>query len=304
MWRNLSLGITATIISLVFGGGVAVALAVPSTPPLDRPIVDQTGTLSSSQVDDIVASINTSRTKKDYQLAVLVIPTLGNDEYLEGYSLKVARQWGVGTAEKDNGVLLLVVMNDRKARIEIGRGLEGDLTDTEASRIIRNVLAPEFRNGNYAVGIKKSVQSIQAQVEGVPDPNHAEPGSSSSGMSDIVPILLFFGFWIFSWLGSILARSRSWWAGGIIGAGFGVGLALLMGWVVWSVIGAVVLTIIGFLLDFIVSKNYRSHVSQGESPSWWAGGSYWGSGGGGFGGGGGGSFGGGGFSGGGSSGSW
>ncbi len=301
MWRRVLLTCALAFCGTLAGGVRVSALDVPAAPPLNRPVIDQTGTLSSSSIDTISATINQSRTQKDYQMGVLLIPTLGADEYLEGYSLKVARQWGIGTATKDNGVLLLIVMDERKVRIEVGRGLEGDLTDAESSRIIRNVLAAQFRNGAYEKGVEQTVQSIAHQVEGKADP--ASETSQSSKSLDWTWIF-FFGFWILPWLGSVLARSRSWWAGGVIGAGLGVGFAGLVGWVLWALIGAGVLTTVGLLFDFLVSKNYRQRISDGDAPAWWAGGTYWGSGdsGGGFGGGG--DFGGGGFGGGGSSGDW
>ena len=302
-WRRIVLGyVFALSVAMGFLVTTVSALAIPPAPPLDRPIVDQTSTLSASDIDQLSAKIAASRAKKDYQIGVLIIPRLGNDEYLEGYSLDVARQWGIGDADRDNGVLLLVVMNDRNVRIEVGRGLEGDLTDVESGRIIRTVIAPEFRKGNYAGGLSRALDSITAQVEGVADPNQAV---ADAPVSDFDPtFLVFMGFWVFPWLGAILARSKSWWAGGLIGGGLGLGVAGLLGWALWALIGAGVLTVLGLLFDFFVSKNYRSRVSQGENPAWWAGGSYWGGGSGGGFGGGGGSFGGGGFSGGGSSGSW
>jgi uncharacterized protein len=202
-----------------------------------------------------------------------------------GVSLDVARQWGIGDADKDKGVLLLVVMNDRNVRIEVGRGLEGDLTDVESGRIIRTVIAPEFRKGNYANGLSRALDSITAQVEGIADPNQAV---ADAPVSDFDPtFLVFMGFWVFPWLGAILARSKSWWAGGLIGGGLGLGVAGLLGWALWALIGAGVLAVLGLLFDFFVSKNYRSRVSRGENPAWWAGGSYWGSGSGGGSGGGG-----------------
>lgn len=278
------------------------ALAVPAAPPLSQPVVDQTGTLSPGDVSAISSTINDSRSRKDYQMAVLMIPTLGTGEYIEHYALTVARQWGIGQDAKDNGVLLLVAKDDRKVRIEVGRGLEGDLTDAESNRIIRNVIAPEFRKGNYASGVSQAVTSIANQVEGKADPASQSSSSSSSSKFDWTWVF-YLGFWILPWLASVLARSRSWWLGGVIGAGLGFGFAGLVGWAIPAMIAAGVLTLLGLLFDFIVSRNYRNTVSHGDAPSWWAGGTYWGDGGG-FSGGSGGGFSGGDFGGGGSSGDW
>lgn len=302
MMRRYLIGIGLGILLLCSSGQFAHALDVPPAPSLDSPIVDTSGALSQNDITAIRDTISQSRAEKDYQIGVLVIPTLGSGEHLEGYSLKVARQWGIGTDAKDNGVLLLVVINDHKMRIEVGRGLEGDLTDVESSRIERNVMAPEFRKNAYGVGIKKAVESITAQVEGRTDPNAAAMATSRPSKNVDWTWIFFLGFWILPWIGSVLARSKSWWAGGVIGAGLGFGFAGLVGWALWALIGAGVITLLGFLFDFAVSKNYQRAVSRGASPTWWAGGTYWGgssdhSDGGGFGGFGGGDFGGGGASG-------
>lgn len=282
----------------------AGALAVPKSPTLEVPIVDQTNTLSQGQISQLAAQIAESRKEKSYQIGILIIPALGNDEYLEGYSLKVAREWGIGEKDKSNGVLLLIAKDDRKLRIEVGRGLEGDLTDVRASRIIRNVVTPKFKEGKYYDGIKDGVNSIQLAVAGKADAK-ATTTEEPIDWGAVVTTALFFGIGILSWLGAILGRSKSWWAGGVIGGAAGIVLMLIFGFAVWAIIGFVGLILGGLGFDYLVSKNYKAHAIDHSSPAWWAGGN-WGGGSGGWGGGGssGGGFGGGGFSGGGSSGSW
>ncbi len=282
----------------------AGALAVPKSPTLEVPIVDQTNTLSQEQINQLAAQIAKSRKEKAYQIGILIIPTLGNDEYLEGYSLKVAREWGIGEKDKSNGVLLLIAKDDRKLRIEVGRGLEGDLTDVRANRIIRNVITPKFKEGKYYDGIKDGVNSIQLAVAAKADPK-AATAEEPVDWGAIVTTALFFGVAILSWLGAILGRSKSWWAGGVIGGVAGIVLMLIFGFAIWAIIGFFGLILGGLGFDYLVSKNYKAHAIDHSSPAWWAGGT-WGGGSGGWGGGGssGGGFGGGGFSGGGSSGGW
>jgi uncharacterized protein len=297
-WRH-SLVVLFVLVGVVLFGCQVGALEVPAAPALERPVVDQTGTLSEEEITTLSNQIAQSRQQKSYQIAVLLIPTLGSDEYLEGYSLKVARKWGIGEAEKDNGVLLMVVKNDRKIRIEVGRGLEGDLTDVRASRIIRNVITPKFKAGDFYGGISEAISSIQLAVEEKTDPKLAANTSSSSGSSfGGFETILFFVVFGFIWLGSMLARSKSWWAGGVVGGVAGSGVMALTHLHPLSVVLTIVLIPLGLLFDFAVSRNYHAHKDSGTLPSWWAGGGSFG------GGGGGGSFGGGGFSGGGSSGSW
>ena len=84
-------------------------LEVPAAPPLERPIIDQTESLANEDIDRIAQLINAERQKKSFQIGVLMIPTLGSDDSLEEYSLKVARQWGIGDKKKSNGVLLRTI---------------------------------------------------------------------------------------------------------------------------------------------------------------------------------------------------
>ena len=159
------LGVAISLLAVAGQASLAQALEIPAAPPLEKPIIDQTGTLNPAQIDALAKQINTSRTEKSYQLGILMIPTL-EDRAIEDYSLDVARKWGIGEKAKNNGVLLIIAKNDRKLRIEVGSGLEGDLTDAESGRIIRNTITPSFKENKFFEGITAGVSSIQAQVEG------------------------------------------------------------------------------------------------------------------------------------------
>lgn len=271
------------------------AFDVPPVPS-DIPIVDQTNTLTADQKNQLSTVIATERAASGNQIAVLIVPSL-KGEPIESYSIKVAREWGIGENERNNGVLLLVALQDRQLRIEVGYGLEGALPDAQAARIIRDDITPHFRQDRYYEGIAAGVDAIIASIHNeyvAQDPS--SPLDAESLASFPLAMLLIFPIWI----ASILARTKSWWAGGVIG-GLIAGLA---GWILSSalllIIAAVLLVPLGLLFDWAVSKNYRKHVASGGSPSWWAGGSHLGGGhSGGFGG-----FGGGGFGGGGASGRW
>ena len=316
--------VLAGFAALALFSGQAHALEVPKAPPLETPIVDQAGVLTADQVQQLAQQIAVSRKEKNYQIGILIIPSLSNSEssdnyspapgsplnkmkpsgseYLEGYSIKVAREWGIGQKDKSNGVLLLVAVDDRKLRIEVGRGLEGDLTDARSSQIIRNVITPKFREGKYFEGISAGVNSIQLAVAEKADPAAEKEATEQVDWAGIITMAIFLGIGGLSWLGAILGRSKSWWAGGIIGGVAGLILMVLFTFAIWAIVGFVGLVILGLLFDFLVSKNYKQHVADHSNPAWWAGGTW---GGGGWGGGSsGGGFGGGGFSGGGSSGSW
>lgn len=286
------------VIITIFMSFSVMALDVPPKPPLQRPVVDTSNTLTPKQIDEISAVINQTRQEKDYQIGVLIVPALEN-QVLEDFSLNVARTWGIGD-KTNNGVLLLAVKDDRLIRIEVGTGLEGDLTDAESGQIIRDVIAPEFRKGNYQQGIQKGVVSIKAQVEKTTDPNLAGQAKSnnSSIFSKALMALFTLGAIVLPWFASLLARSRSWWAGGIVGSGIGFVMVLNSGWAHGGINTIIMFCIYGLLFDYAISKNYYNKTTNGDTPSWWAGGNWI------SGRGGGGSFGGGSFGGGGASGRW
>lgn len=303
MWRRLITGLAGgVLLAAAMAVSAHAKLAVPLSPPLERPIVDQTGTLSADDVTRISKHIVDQQRSKSFQIGVLIIPTLGSDDALEDYSLAVARAWGVGEKGTSNGVLLLIVKNDRKLRIEVGDGMEGLLTDAQASRIIRATIAPQFRKGAFAQGVEAGVQAIIDTAEGrTPTPQRQDP----ERWQGVASVAIFSGLWIIPFLGSILARSKSWWAGGVLGGAVGAITMFFASAALWSIVTAVSLIIFGLLFDRAVSKNYRQARRSGRSPSWWAGGGGFGGFSGGSGGSsGGGGFGGGGFSGGGASGGW
>lgn len=290
-WTAAALSMLVTILLSV---GVA-ALEIPPVPP-DVPIVDQTNTLTQDQRTELATKIASERTQSGNQIAVVMISSL-EDEPLEEYSLSIAREWGIGTGKDNNGVLLFIAKEDRRLRIEVGTGLEGALTDAQSGRIIRNEISPLFREGKYYEGIDAGLTSIIAAINGE---YVASTSEASSGVPFPWEAILLFGFMALSWLGSILGRTKSWWAGGVIGGLAGGILGLVVSSLVVGAVAVAGLGALGLLFDKIVSANYRSHTRRGENPSWWAGGGSLGGGGsGGFGG-----FGGGGFGGGGASGSW
>lgn len=301
---KLLISITLFALSFLFISSRVLALDVPKT-PTDIPIVDQTNTLSTEQKSALAATIASERTKSSNQIAILMIPSLEGDS-LEDYSINVARKWGIGTSEKNNGVLFLIVKNDRKLRIEVGTGLEGALTDSKSSQIMRYRITPEFKKGNYYEGIKSGLDGIILAIHNEYDAT-SSPSGAKSFMDDFGDMIFNFGFFLLFipiFITSVLARSKSWWLGGMFGAVIGLIIGALTSFIFTGVIAIIVLTILGLLFDRAISNNYRASKDAGHAPSWWAGGNFGsgsgsGSSGGGFGG-----FGGGSFGGGGSSGSW
>jgi uncharacterized protein len=237
------------------------------------------------------------------EIAVATIDSLRGDT-IENFAVKLFENWQIGKKDNDNGVLLLIAKEERKIRIEVGYGLEGALTDLESYSIINNIISPAFKNGDYDAGIWQGVSGIMDAIKGeIPASNTTSDTNQNFKFSlDLISFIFIFISPLFTWLASVLARSKSWWLGGAIGGLLGLGLIFIIGWH-WGLIILVILTLLGLLFDYLVSKNYRTQKALGKKPSWWAGGGGFSSGGG-FGGGGFGGFGGGSSGGGGASGGW
>ena len=223
-WRSYVISLAgllslAVLFGCLFSNTAFAKLEVPAAPPLERPIIDQTESLANEDIDRIAQLINAERQKKSFQIGVLMIPTLGSDDSLEEYSLKVARQWGIGDKKKSNGVLLLIAKNDRKMRIEVGNGIEGSLTDARASQIIRNTIAPKFRSGDYAGGVEAGVKRIIDAAEGRNLSDNDIDGESIVSMLFIVIFITIIVIAILKGNGSNGSRRRYWWLAGGLDSG-------------------------------------------------------------------------------------
>lgn len=141
----------------------AIAFDVPS---LTGPVVDQAGLLSPQENQSISEKIRQHKNSGSEQIQVLILKSL-NDEAIEEVAIRTFDQWKLGDQKKDDGVLFIVSINDRKLRIEVGQGLEGAIPDIIAKRIISEITKPIFKSQNYYLGILLTVEAIhQASVIG------------------------------------------------------------------------------------------------------------------------------------------
>jgi uncharacterized protein len=152
----LLLPVVLFISSLLFGAEV---------PYLTGRVMDNAQILSPAVKQSLSESLNAHEKRTGNQIAVLTIPTL-EGENIENYAVKVFESWKLGQKDKDNGVLIVVVPNDRRMRIEVGYGLEGTLTDAMAGWIIQAVMTPKFKNGDYDGGVADGARAVMAVLEG------------------------------------------------------------------------------------------------------------------------------------------
>lgn len=160
---NTQMRLLSFVLLLFVHSSVVAQRAVPEL--WGHRIHDEAHVLQQSTIENLERLLEQHEDSTGNQVAVLVIPSLDGDN-LEEYALRVAHdEWKLGSGNNDNGVLLLVVKDDRKVRIEVGEGLEGTLPDAVANRIIRNEMAPFFREQDYDAGITAGVQAIVKAIE-------------------------------------------------------------------------------------------------------------------------------------------
>src|SRR6266705_349083 len=280
--------------------GLASARAEVAVPPLKARVTDLTGTLSGTQQQDLERRLLKFESRKGIQIAVLMLPST-EPETIEEYSIRVADAWKIGRARVDDGVILVVAKNDRKLRVEVGRGLEGTIPDAVAKRVVSDVIAPHFRSGDFYGGVAAGTDALMKLIEGegLPAPRSGVIIRGVHRTIDFQTIFLLFVALVVT--DAILRRLFC----RVIGAGISGGI---VGAIVWLAAGVLAFAVIGGLIGFVIAliNGLGSRRGSWSSGGWpgggWSGGG--GFGGGGFGGGGGFSGGGGGFSGGGASGSW
>lgn len=134
-------------------------------PPLTGRINDLARMLPPEALQQLEQKLAAFERETSNQIAVLTLPSLQGDD-IDQFSIRVAEAWKLGQKGRDNGVLLVIAQAERKVRIEVGMGLQGVLPDITAGRIIREIMRPHLKSGNYDLGIAAGVESIIAATKG------------------------------------------------------------------------------------------------------------------------------------------
>ena len=220
-----------------------ITTPAPAQLPADLPdkptswVMDYAGVLSGAErttLDNMLADL---QQRSSNQIFIAIFNQLPENYYLEDFSVRLYDKWKPGLAAQDNGILLVIFINDRKVRLEIGYGLEDVVTDAQSATLIRNYLAPEFRQGNYYAGIKAALDILIPAVEG----KYKIPvsGETNEGFT-LSPVMIIALFILFIFISMILSTRRSvgydskgkksyydgpfWWGGGgSSGGGFSGG---------------------------------------------------------------------------------
>ncbi len=289
-WRLM---LAAGLLALLMGG--VRAQDVQPLPQLAAHVTDTVGLLSVDRREAIEARLVALEREKGAQVAVLLVAST-QPEAIEEYALRVAEATRLGRQGVDDGVLFVVARDDRRMRIEVGRGLEGAIPDAIAKRIIADVVTPYFKAGDFPRGIEAGVDAIAARVKGEPLPAPVVRGQDADEAMGLEELLVV-GMIVTIVLGGILRAIF----GRLLGAALASGI---VGFGAWTLTGVLLIGFAGGLLAFVFVLVMGAGGGTRHTGGPWMGG---GMGGGGFGrdcGGGGWSGGGGGFGGGGASGGW
>jgi uncharacterized protein len=141
---------------------------------------DSARLLTSADRDRLEARLAEGERAAGAQMVIAIFPSL-DGENLEDFSIRLAERWRVGQKSLDNGVILLVFVEDRKVRLEVGYGLEGAIPDAVAGQIIRDTIGPAFREGRYAAGLEGAVSAVFARIQATPADARARPRSAPVG---------------------------------------------------------------------------------------------------------------------------
>ncbi|WP_318415850.1 TPM domain-containing protein [Photobacterium leiognathi] len=141
------------------------SLAQPVFPKLTGRVVDEAHILNATQKQQLEQLLANEEKTSSNQVVVVTVPST-NGVPIADYGYQLGREWGIGTKQHDNGVLLIVAYNDKKIRIEVGYGLEGALPDATAISIINHEIKPEFKAGRFAQGIEKGTLAIIGAIKG------------------------------------------------------------------------------------------------------------------------------------------
>jgi uncharacterized protein len=232
----------AILAAIAVAGALTIPAAALTFPPLTGRVVDQAGIIPpnvEASLDAKLASLEAATTD---QFVVVTLNSLEGTDIAD-YGYQLGRHWGIGQKDKNNGVLLIVAPNERSVRIEVGYGLEGDLTDAVSRLIIENAILPKFRSGDMAAGVEAGADDVIKVLSGDAaafKEQAAQRDAPSGGDGAWFPVVFFLFVVVVIILSNIGRRRRrrgpwgwvvgpGWsggsggWSGGSSGGGFSGG---------------------------------------------------------------------------------
>jgi uncharacterized protein len=197
--RARKLFATATVAAITLLGFGASHVHAADIPKFSAPVVDKANILSANVESALNQSLESFRRASGPQIAILTIDTTGSQS-IEDFAIDVGRSWGIGDKTRDDGVLLVIAFDDRKLRIEVGSGAEGELTDVEAGRIIDGIIAPQLKAGDpdaaVMAGATALMQELSAEAGTTVIAEIAESSSTAGTGGNIFFTIIFFIFFL------------------------------------------------------------------------------------------------------------
>lgn len=161
--------------------------AVPSRP--NGPIYDPDDIIRAEQQIQLEQKLNEYRERSGHAIVIAIVPGLNKHATIEQYATDIFHTWGIGDVDRDDGILVLWDYTDRKVRIEVGYGLEGQLPDGRAGQILREEILPRFKDGQFAEGLFVGVDNIITQLDYREDPKPT-PAQQETDAKSVLPWIL------------------------------------------------------------------------------------------------------------------
>ncbi len=193
------------------GMAAAAADGFVAVPPLAQRVTDLTGTLTAQQRGALENVLAEYEQQRGSQIFVLMVPTT-EPEAIDQYSIRVADAWKAGRQGIDDGVIVVIAKDNppalRKMRLEVGRGVQGSLTDAMSKRILQDVMAPHFRQNDFYGGLAAGISAIQATIdkEGLAGPQSRR--AAKQDWTDWLPVLFPLAIVLFFFVSAALRPRR------------------------------------------------------------------------------------------------
>ncbi|TDQ81326.1 uncharacterized protein A8950_2391 [Dongia mobilis] len=195
------------LLGLILIAPLRSATAEPAVPPLTGRVVDLAAILSETEERDISQQLAVIERNNGTQIVVVTLATLAGYE-IEEWGLALGRNWKIGRAGKDDGIVIVVAPRDRAVRIEVGYGLEGRIPDATAHRIIRSHMLLAFREAHYGDGIKAALNALQRSLAGIEAPAPSAATKQGGKLTVLLVVLGLFGFvGLFGWIFYLITRN-------------------------------------------------------------------------------------------------
>ena len=203
-WRALVAGLMAMAVWLVLA---LPGLTQPAVPELTGRVVDRADLLSAAKEAELEQRLAALERDTSDQLVVVTVRSLEGYDIAD-YGTQLGRHWQIGQQDGDNGVLLIVALEERKIRIEVGYGLEGILTDALSALIIHEQITPAFKEGGFERGIEQGVVAIEEQLRLDPEEAEARAAAVEAAEAEVpvgalIVIALVFGFILIAVIGIV-----------------------------------------------------------------------------------------------------